>query len=251
MGDEGLLEARMKPQPWWEKKHDLPDESEVRIRKHVEALGVKHLVFGHQPGGYSFSDGTRRPKGTMFQKFNALVLLIDVGMSRGIDEDGEGYSQGVLLRIHRAGHDESATAIYPDGKRRQLWPSEMKERSEALRFSRGEKGVAPGVTLSFSGEHMAQVSVAVGQPVSRGDRLGTVRSTGESKALHIQFEERVHRTVRREESQCSEHSGGSDDSKLPARRQGRSRRSCHPEVDFEGHDGPPADCQGRPTRQFS
>jgi len=47
------------------------------------------------------------------------VFLIDVGMSRGIDEDGDGYSHGALLRIRRTGQEESATALYPDGTRRQ------------------------------------------------------------------------------------------------------------------------------------
>lgn len=112
LGDKGLLEARMKP-PWWEKDGDKPEQSIARLLGYADALGVKHIVFGHQPGTYVFNDGSTRKKGTMFQNFHGLVMLIDTGMSKGVD-----YSKGALLRIDSA----SATALFPDGTQKQLWP---------------------------------------------------------------------------------------------------------------------------------
>jgi hypothetical protein len=113
LGNKGLLEARMSPAPWWEKDGDKPVDSAARLLGYADALGVKHIVFGHQPGGYVFNDGSTRTKGTMFQNFHGLVMLIDVGMSQGVN-----YSKGALLRIDSA----SATALFPDGTQKQLWP---------------------------------------------------------------------------------------------------------------------------------
>jgi hypothetical protein len=53
----------------------------------------------------------------MFDNFDGLVFLIDMGMSRGVD-----YSKGALLRIQRDGTNETATAVFADGSREQLWP---------------------------------------------------------------------------------------------------------------------------------
>lgn len=116
LGDKGLLEARMKP-PWWEKKKDKPIESIARLLSYADALGVKHIVFGHQPGSYKFNDGSERKKGKLFENFDGLVFLIDMGMSRRID-----YSKGALMRIERNGSSETATAIFPDGTTKQVWP---------------------------------------------------------------------------------------------------------------------------------
>jgi len=106
----------MKP-PWWEKPGDKPGDSVDRLRGYADALGVKHIVFGHQLGTYEFNGGSTRKKGTMFSNFNGLVMLIDVGMSQGID-----YSKGALLRIERVEGREKATALFPDGSQRRLWP---------------------------------------------------------------------------------------------------------------------------------
>jgi hypothetical protein len=113
LGDKGLLEARMKP-PWWERKNDQPIESIARLLGYADALGVQHIVFGHQPGTYDFNDGSKRKKGRMFQNFGGLVFLIDMGMSRGVD-----YSKGALLRITK----DSAVEVLPDGTTRPLWPA--------------------------------------------------------------------------------------------------------------------------------
>lgn len=112
LGNKGLLEARMKP-PWWENEGDQPLESIARLLGYADALGVHHIVFGHQPGTYTFNNGSERKKGTLFQNFGGLVFLIDTGMSRGVD-----YSHGALLRIESA----KATLVFPDGTEKGVWP---------------------------------------------------------------------------------------------------------------------------------
>lgn len=121
LGEKGLLEARMKPMPWWEKANENPIDSIARLLGYADALGVKHIVFGHQPGTYELNNGAKRKKGTMFPSFDALVVLIDMGMSRGVD-----YSHGGLLRIERAGDRETATALFADGTEQQLWSGSTK-----------------------------------------------------------------------------------------------------------------------------
>ena len=133
VGDKGLLEARMKP-PWWERDSDDPAQSVARLRKYATDLGVQHIIFGHQPSTYDFNDGSERERGTMFQNFDGLVFLIDVGMSRGV-----GDSEGSLLHIQRDGDHETATAIYPDDSPKQLWP--VKDGGGTAAFLRGIRGV--------------------------------------------------------------------------------------------------------------
>lgn len=117
LGNKGLLEARMKPEAWWEKKGEKSIKSMARLLGYADALGVKHIVFGHQPGTYTLNDSSKRKKGTMFEDFDGLVFLIDMGMSRGV-----GYSTGALLRIEGTVSGETATAVFPDGSQKQLWP---------------------------------------------------------------------------------------------------------------------------------
>jgi hypothetical protein len=115
-GKHGLLEARLHPHPWWEKKDEDPAKGEKRLRHYVEALGAKHLVIGHQPGDVSFGDGTVRKKGKLIQKYDGLVFLIDVGLSDAID-----YSRGALLHI--GGQQNKAVAVInADGTITDIWP---------------------------------------------------------------------------------------------------------------------------------
>ena len=69
------------------------------------------MVQGHQHGAVSFSDGITRHKGEMFQRWG-LLFLIDVGMSREIDD-----SHGAVLKITNT----SAASICPDGKQTVIW----------------------------------------------------------------------------------------------------------------------------------
>ncbi len=113
--NDGILEVRMSPIPWWEKKKDKPKDSKSRLRNLVEKLGVNHIVIGHQPGSYHFSDGDTRKKGKMFQKFNGMIFLVDSGMESE-------KSDGAVLHIHQADGRETVTVIYPDRtKKKELW----------------------------------------------------------------------------------------------------------------------------------
>lgn len=112
---DSLLEARLSSvTPWWE----LPGQDPATVlSNYATALGVSHLVVGHQPGKVSFSDGSSRSSDAMYQKFG-LIFLIDVGMSRGVDSSG-----GPLLKIHKdpATSTTMATAIDPAGGSTLLW----------------------------------------------------------------------------------------------------------------------------------
>jgi hypothetical protein len=107
LAKKSLLEARLHPNPWWEKEGDSSEESLARLAADVKALGVKHLVIGHQREKVEFSDGTTRHKGQMYQKYDGLIFLIDVGMSRAV-----GNSEGAILRIH-GGESPSTTVLAP------------------------------------------------------------------------------------------------------------------------------------------
>lgn len=113
-----ILEARMHPRPWWE-ADDRPiglrnagrpaaTTPEQRLRTSVEALGAKHLVFGHQPGKVDFANGQSRAAGEVYSVFAGMAFLIDTGMSRGAPDGGI----GAVLKVQ----DGRATALYADGR---------------------------------------------------------------------------------------------------------------------------------------
>ncbi|HVX14406.1 MAG TPA: metallophosphoesterase [Pirellulales bacterium] len=116
VGERGLLEARLKPIPWWERDGDSPKRSEARLRGYADALGIKHFVMGHQPGKAKFSDDSKRKAGEMVQKFDGLIFLIDVGMSSAINK-----SEGAALKIVSRNGTQSATRIGAHGDPTQLW----------------------------------------------------------------------------------------------------------------------------------
>lgn len=110
--DDSIVEARLSPKPWWEKSGD----PKTTLTTYAHALGAEHIVFGHQPGSYSFAGGGgSRKKGQVFQVFGRAFLL-DAGMSRDVD-----YSKGALLRISGRGTAASATILAADGTATALW----------------------------------------------------------------------------------------------------------------------------------
>ncbi|MBC7544034.1 MAG: metallophosphoesterase [Candidatus Sericytochromatia bacterium] len=112
LGPDSLIEARLSPEPWWERDTVAPL---AVLNRNALALGVQHVVMGHQPGGVVFADGTQRQKGEIYQKAG-LIFLIDGGMSQAVD-----YSQGGMLVIPGPQHS-SASVLYPDGKTKAPWP---------------------------------------------------------------------------------------------------------------------------------
>jgi len=108
---DSMLEARLGEGKEWILPHGSQTGEKQLLGSYAEALGVKHIVQGHQHNAVKFDDGVERKKGEMFQRWG-LLFLTDVGMSREI-----GDSQGAALKVTQAG----ATAVCPDGRETQLW----------------------------------------------------------------------------------------------------------------------------------
>lgn len=111
VGDDSLLEARLGSSPWFQPNGA---DAKATLTAYTKALGVAHMVQGHQPGKVEFADGTKRAGGEMFQRYG-LIFLEDTGMSSGIDD-----SLGAVLRV--AGHKKGkAEAVCFDGKVTKIW----------------------------------------------------------------------------------------------------------------------------------
>jgi hypothetical protein len=106
-----ILEARLGEGREWFSTADPKAGERQLLASYAAALGVKHMVQGHQHNDVKFDDGAERRTGEMFQRWG-LLFLIDVGMSREI-----GDSQGAALKITQA----SAVAVCPDGQETLLW----------------------------------------------------------------------------------------------------------------------------------
>jgi hypothetical protein len=104
---DSLLEARLgEGKAQWIESAD----QKALLEKYASALGVKHMAQGHQHNEVRFDDGTTRKAGQMFCKWG-LLCLIDVGMSREIDD-----STGAILKITAL----QIEAVYPDGSEKPL-----------------------------------------------------------------------------------------------------------------------------------
>jgi diadenosine tetraphosphatase ApaH/serine/threonine PP2A family protein phosphatase len=113
---DSLLQARMHPQPWWEAEGDTGLQSKEKLARCVQALGVRHLVIGHQPSKVHFADKSVRNNGELSQHYDGLIFLIDTGMSRGV-----GYSNGSVLRIHNTGKTVQAFRVSASGEAAVIW----------------------------------------------------------------------------------------------------------------------------------
>ncbi len=114
IGANSLLEARLGDngpggRPWIEA--GAGHDARQLLAANVAALGVAHIVEGHQPSKVNFLDGESRNAGEMFQRYG-LLFLIDTGMSVGV-----GGSHGAALHIK----GNEAVAICPDGKETMIW----------------------------------------------------------------------------------------------------------------------------------
>jgi hypothetical protein len=109
VGTDSILEARQ----WWMGASG----STQTIDQDLAALGVHHIVFGHQPTAIPFPDDPQgdRAKGTMAMRYAGRLFLIDTGMSYAVAD-----STGSLLRIVR-GATTTATAVHRDGSLQELW----------------------------------------------------------------------------------------------------------------------------------
>lgn len=115
-----MLEARLGEEgpngkSWFEAGRPR-QTGEQLLARYAAALGVAHLVQGHQHQTVRFEDGQQRSAGQVFQ-WHGLFFLIDVGMSEGV-----GDSHGAVLHI-RSKNGEEASAIYADGTETGIWNS--------------------------------------------------------------------------------------------------------------------------------
>jgi hypothetical protein len=115
LSDPGsILEARLSntgPQ-WW----DATGDPKALLDAWMGALGVNHVVVGHQPGDVAFADGSLRPRDTIFTKYKRRLCLIDTGLSVDVDATG-----GAWLHIIDPGTaNEASSVILPDGSSQPL-----------------------------------------------------------------------------------------------------------------------------------
>ena len=123
IGDNSILEARLNKKgpgglPWFD-NGSLKNDPQTLLAEYVKALGVNHLVQGHQPGKVEFPDGKTRKKEDMFQRYG-LLFLNDTGMSKGIEGS---KSTGGALRITGT-NNQQAIAICANGTETTLWDSQ-------------------------------------------------------------------------------------------------------------------------------
>lgn len=131
IGDNSILEARLNDKgpnglPWFD-NGSLTTDPQALLASYAAALGVHHIVQGHQPGNVEFPDGKKRNKDDLFQRYG-LLFLIDTGMSRGVD--GDTSSGGAL---HMTGKSNpTVVGICANGKKKTLWDQKKNPGLEAL-----------------------------------------------------------------------------------------------------------------------
>jgi hypothetical protein len=131
VGDNSILEARLNDKgpnglPWFD-LGSLSTNPETVLAGYVKALGVNHIVQGHQPGEVEFPDGKKRGKDDLFQRYG-LLFLIDTGMSQGVNGD---TSSGGALHI-TGGSNPSVVALCANGKGKTLWDRQKNPGLEAI-----------------------------------------------------------------------------------------------------------------------
>jgi hypothetical protein len=77
--------------------------------KNAEALGAKHVVFGHDPNALG-------PRGAIATAQDGALFRIDCGMSPDVND-----SSGMLLRVRQDGADDVAEQLDPGGVVTELW----------------------------------------------------------------------------------------------------------------------------------
>lgn len=109
---DSLLEYKLSSGNWW----DATGDATTLLTQWTTALGVKHIVMGHQPGAVTFADSSKRKQDQMIQKYRAMLFLVDTGMSSGVDNTG-----GALVHVTSAGSaGESFEEVMPDGSTNAL-----------------------------------------------------------------------------------------------------------------------------------
>jgi hypothetical protein len=132
IGDNSILEARLNSKgpgglPWFDNGSSKTNPQTL-LQSYVTALGVNHLVQGHQPGKVSFPDGVTRSDYNIFQRYG-LLFLNDSGISQGISGND---SIGGALHFAMSTPAGSSTAVWTvnaicaGGQTIELWDSTTK-----------------------------------------------------------------------------------------------------------------------------
>jgi len=111
---DSLLEVKLSstgPQ-WW----DATGDAQTLLTQWTSALGVKHLVMGHQPSTVGFADNSTRSADQMTQKYSGLLFLVDTGLSVGADGTGGAF----LHVLSPGGASESFEEVLPNGSTHSL-----------------------------------------------------------------------------------------------------------------------------------
>jgi hypothetical protein len=105
---------------WW------GEDPKPTLRAATAALGVDHIVQGHQPGAVAFPKKPARKKGELFQRYG-LIFLIDGGMSRNPKIS---KSPGGVLHIKRAqdGHVHANVLCKKKRDGIRIWSSDDGEQ---------------------------------------------------------------------------------------------------------------------------
>ena len=112
--DDSFLEARLNASPpqWW----DATGDATTLLTQWTAALGVAHLVMGHQPGAVGITNGPDRAADAMVAEYGGLLFLIDTGLSVGADDTG-----GALLHAKKVGTAQVTwEEVLPDGSKKSL-----------------------------------------------------------------------------------------------------------------------------------
>ncbi len=114
---DALIQARLDGRnPFWFAAREARQPEDQVIADYAAALGVAHIVEGHQHNEMRFPDGEARKLGEIYQ-WRGRLFLIDAGLSQDIDE-----SAGAVLRM-RSGE---ASVVCPSGRIVNLWNSSEK-----------------------------------------------------------------------------------------------------------------------------
>jgi hypothetical protein len=97
IGSDSILEAR----GWYSDPSTAP--------RYAAALGVTHIVFGHQPSALG-------PSGEIATGAGGVLFRIDCGMSPDVND-----SDGRMLRVRTEGDVDVAESLQPDGSVREIW----------------------------------------------------------------------------------------------------------------------------------
>jgi hypothetical protein len=136
IGSNSLVEARLNNKgpgglPWFDNGSNKTNPR-MLISEYAQALGVTHLVQGHQPGSVKFPDKmAARAAGQLFQRYG-LLFLIDGGMSEGINN-----SHGGVLHLTGSGTGEVVTAVCFDGSTTVLWNGATNQNTGAVLCGEG------------------------------------------------------------------------------------------------------------------